>query len=57
MYIMLGEANEFEIMYKSGAKLGNTVNCYYTSDNENNYVVMKSSDDTLLHAIVKLKKI
>ena len=57
MYIMLGDVNEFEIMYKSGAKLGNTVNCYYASDIENNYVIMKSSDGTLLHAIAKFKKI
>ncbi len=56
MYIILGEINEFEIMYKSGAKLGNIVNCYYTNDDKNHYVVMKSSDGALLHAIVKFIK-
>ena len=43
-------------MYKSGAKLGNLVNCYYANDSENDYIIMKSSDGAKLHAIVKFKK-
>lgn len=57
MYTILGEVNEFEIMYKSGAKLGNAVNCYYANDTENDYVIMKSNDNSQLHAICKFKKI
>lgn len=45
--------NEFEIMYKNGAKLGNTVNCFYTNEHNSHYVVMKSAEDNRLHAIVK----
>ena len=43
-------------MYKSGAKLGNIVNCYYANDAENDYIVMKNADGTKLHAIAKFKK-
>ncbi len=49
----LDEANELEIMYKSGAKLGSTVNCYYTFYENNHYVVMKNEDGSQIHAIVK----
>lgn len=45
--------NEFEIMYKNGAKLGNTVNCFYANEHNSHYVVMKSAEDNRLHAIVK----
>ncbi len=48
------EINEFEIMYKTGAKLGNEVHCYYTHEDDASFVVMKSADGTALHAIVKL---
>lgn len=50
----LGESNEFEIMYKTGAKLGSTIACYYTCVNNEHFVVMKNEDATQLHAIVKL---
>lgn len=43
--------NNFEIMYKTGSKLGETVDCYYTLEDDNHYVVMKT--DNKLHAIVK----
>lgn len=46
--------NQFEIMYKNGAKLGDVVNCYYLKQEDGHYVVMKSADNTKLHAIVKL---
>lgn len=48
------ESNQFEIMYKSGAKLGNEVNCFYTIQDDNQYVVMKSAKENQLHAIIKL---
>ena len=48
------EMNHFEIMYKSGAKLGNTVACYYVKQENCHYVVMKNPETNTLHAIVKL---
>lgn len=47
------EANRFEIMYKSGAKLGNSVACYYVEQESSHYVVMKNPETNVLHAIVK----
>lgn len=49
----LGEANEFEIMYKTGAKLGNTVCSFYTKENNEHFVVMKSEDGKQLHSIIR----
>ena len=52
----LPEANDFEIMYKTGAKLGNPVSCFYVpKENNEHYVVMQSPDEKQLHAIIKLK--
>lgn len=50
----LDESNFFEVMYKTACKLGNEVCCYYTKENNENLVIMKSPDGKLLHAIVKL---
>lgn len=47
------DCNEFEIMYKNGAKYGDKVNCYYINENDNHFVVMKSDNDDRLHAIIK----
>lgn len=49
----LGEANEFEIMYKTGAKLGNTVCSFYTKEDNSHFVIMKSEDGNSLNAIIK----
>ena len=50
------EANDFEIMYKSGAKLGNTVSCFYVpQENNEHFIVMQGPDEKQLHAIIKLK--
>lgn len=46
------EADEFEIMYKSGAKLGNDVDCYYINEEKTHLVVLQGAEK--LHAIVKL---
>lgn len=43
-----------EIMYKSGALLGETVICYYSYYDDNHYVTIKSKNDNTLHAIIKL---
>ncbi len=47
--------DKFEIMYKNGAKLGDTVNCYYAKQNDAHFVVMKSAEDNRLHAIIKFE--
>ncbi len=49
----LGECNDFEIMYKSGAKLGNMVNCHYVHEENSHFVIMKNEDNTHLHAVAK----
>lgn len=46
--------NEFEIMYKSGAKVGDTINCFYVKQSDAHFVVMKNAKDNRLHAIIKL---
>lgn len=43
-----------EIMYKTGAILGDKLKCYYSNIDNEHYVTIKSSDDTKLHCIVKL---
>lgn len=48
-------SNEFEIMYKNGAKLGETVNCFYVREENTHIVVMKNAQDNRLHAIIVLK--
>lgn len=43
--------DNFEIMYKTSAKLGSKVDCYYGFENDSHYVVMKT--DSKLCAIIK----
>lgn len=43
-----------EIMYKSGAFLGDTLKCFYSYYNDCHYITIKSYDENTLHAIVKL---
>lgn len=47
--------NEFEILYKNGAKLGETVNCFYIQEENRFIVVMKNAEDNRLHAIIQFK--
>ena len=47
------ELNSFEIMYKKEIKAGSLVKAYYTYENEEHIVTIKSND--VLHAIIKLK--
>lgn len=49
------DCNQFEIMYKNGAKLGETVNCFYVKDETTHIIVMKNAEDNRLHAIIQLK--
>ena len=49
------EFNNFEIMYKKEIKLGETVKAIHLKEDEFDYVVIKSEDESILHAIIKLK--
>lgn len=48
------ECNHIEIMYKKGIKLGDTVKCLYSHTEDSHYITMRSTDEKLLYAIVKL---
>ena len=52
---LTSELNDFEIMYKKEIKLGDVVKAIYIKENDYNYVLIKSEDETTLHAIIKLK--
>ena len=50
-------SNEFdniEIHYKKEIKYGDTINCYYSFENNKHIVVIKSEDDSIVHSIIKL---
>ena len=46
--------NHVRIQYKNQIKLGETAKCKYTKEDEENIVVIKSEDDKILHAIIKI---
>lgn len=48
------EKNHLEIMFKTGAKLGDVVNCYYTNSENADFIVMKNDENKHLNAIIKL---
>lgn len=48
------EKNEIRIMYKHQILLGETVNCYYSKEENKQTISIKSEDDKILHAIVEL---
>ena len=48
------EFNNIRITYKHQIKLGCNVRCYYAKEDEKHYVVIKSEDENVLHAIVEL---
>lgn len=48
------EFNNIEIMYKKEIKLGDTVKCLYSTLDNSHIVVIKSIDESILHAIIKL---
>lgn len=49
------ELNEFEIMYKREVKLGETVKAIYSKEEDYHYVTIKDENETLTHAIIRLK--
>lgn len=52
---MSGSFDGFEIMYKRECKLNDDLKCYYHFDGEKHIVTIKSAEDGLLHAIVRLR--
>ncbi len=46
--------NNIEIMYKTGAYIGNNIKCFYSFINDEHIVTIKSEDEKALHAIVKM---
>ncbi len=48
------ECNNLNIMYKRQIKFGDKVKCYYSYEDKSHYVTIKSEDDKILHAIIKL---
>lgn len=47
--------DNFEIMYKTGALLGDKLKCFYSQVDDEYFVTIKSEDEKTLHAIIKLK--
>ena len=54
IYFNSKEFDFFQISYKKEIKLGETVKCKYAFVNNKHIVVIKSQDDTKLHAIIEL---
>ena len=48
------ECNNLRITYKHQIKLGDIVKCCYSFENNKHTVVIKSEDDSVIHAIVQL---
>ena len=48
------ECNNIEIMYKKQIKLGDRIICKYCKEENSHIISIKSEDDKILHAIIKL---
>lgn len=46
--------NDVRITYKKEIKLGETVKCKYVFENDKHIVVVKSEDETVIHAIIEM---
>ena len=46
--------SDIEIMYKKEAKLYDNLKCFYSNVNNEHFITIKSEDEKVLHAIVKL---
>lgn len=46
--------DNIEIMYKSGAFLGDNLKCFYSQVDNEHFVTIKSNDEKTLHAIIKM---
>lgn len=45
--------NEFEIMYKSGIKFLDKINCFYSKQDSSYFIIMKNAENNKLNAIIK----
>lgn len=48
------EFNNIEIHYKREIKYKDKINCYYTFENKKHVIVIKSENNSILHAVIKL---
>ena len=48
------EALNFEIMYKKETKAGEIVKCFYGIEDKVHYVVIKTEDESTIHAVVRI---
>lgn len=53
-YEIMQNATNIEIMYKKEIKETDIIKCKYSKTENENFVVIKSQDDKILHAIIKL---
>lgn len=53
-YEVMQQATNIEVMYKKEIKETDKIKCKYAIENNSHYVVIKSEDDKVLHAIIKL---
>ncbi len=47
--------HDIDVYYKKEIKLGETIKCKYSFDNEYHYIVIKNVDESITHAIIRLK--
>ena len=50
------ELNCFDVMYKKEIKLGENVKAFYTKQDDYHFVVIKNQEETVTHAIIRLKE-
>lgn len=43
-----------EVIYKKEIKLQEKINCYYSFENNKHVITVKNSDDSIVHAVIKL---
>lgn len=48
------QLDNLRIMYKHQIKFGEEVKCFYSKQEDGHYITIKSNDEKILHAIVKL---
>lgn len=54
-YDVMQNAMNFEIMYKKEIKENDIIKCFYAIENETHMVVIKNQDESIVHAIVRIK--
>ena len=53
-YEVMQQATNIEVMYKKEIKETDKIKCKYAIEDGAHYAVIKSEDDKILHAIIKL---